>query len=347
MIRPIINEEIINRLRALLNGAKQVVITCHLSPDGDAVGSSLALCHILRRLGKDASVVTPDMVPRALQFLPGMRDITVYTQQEARAKRLIDDAQLIFCLDFNTLRRIDKMADAFTASAATKILIDHHEDPEDIFVLQISFPELSSTCELLYRVLLQLHMLNLIDRDAAQALYLGMMTDTGNFTYGSDNPEIYEILASLMRRRFDKQWIYNMAMNTFSADCLRLQGYAIDKKMELLPDVGGAFITLTRQELKQYHYRKGDTEGLVNKPLAIPGVDWVIFMREDADYIKVSCRSQGNFSVNELCNKYFHGGGHLNAAGGEYHGSMEEAVASVLEIANEIKNNPELFIITK
>ncbi|MBO7609609.1 MAG: DHH family phosphoesterase [Muribaculaceae bacterium] len=336
MIQPIIADSVIERLRSLINGAKNVVITCHLSPDGDAIGSSLALCHVLHRLGKNATIVTPDMVPRSLSFLPNMRDVVVYTKTEVKARNIVEHAQLIFCLDFNDMHRIDKLGELIMLNPAPRILIDHHLAPSDTFDLMISFPELSSTCELLYRIFLQLRMLNLIDHCAAQCLLTGMMTDTGNFTYGSDNPDIYEIQASLMRRHIDRQGLYNMAMNTFSADSLRLQGFAISEKMQLFPEKHAALITLTRDELKRFNYRKGDTEGLVNKPLAIPGIDWVVFFRQDPEYVKVSCRSRGDFSVNDICNKYFNGGGHLNAAGGEFYGTIEQAEEVFMTLLNEV-----------
>lgn len=336
MIQPIIDEEVIERLRSLINSVKSVVLTCHLSPDGDAIGSALALCHVLHRLGKNAVVVTPDMVPRSLMFLPDMRDVVVFTKSEQRARYVVERAQLIFCLDFNDMHRIDKLGELIAQQRVPRVLIDHHLNPQPVFDVTLSFPELSSTCELVYRVLLQLRMLNLIDRYAAQCLYVGMMTDTGNFTYSCENPELYEIQASLMRRHIDKQWLYNMAMNTFSADSLRLQGFALSEKMELFNEFGAALVTLTQDELKRFNYRKGDTEGLVNKPLAIPGIYWVVFFRQDPEYIKVSCRSQGDFSVNNICRDHFNGGGHMNAAGGEFYGTMEQAVEEFHNILNEM-----------
>ncbi|MBR6283767.1 MAG: DHH family phosphoesterase [Muribaculaceae bacterium] len=337
MIQPIIDEQIIERLRCYINSAKNVVITCHLSPDGDAIGSSLALCHVLHRLGKNAMVVTPDMVPRALNFLPSMRDVVVFTKHEQRARHIVEQAQLVFCLDFNSMHRIDKLGELILQQRAPRILLDHHLNPEPMFDLELSFPALSSTCELVYRVLLQLRMLNLIDHHAAQCLYVGMMTDTGNFTYSCENPELYEIQASLMRRRINKQWLFNMAMNTFSADSVRLQGFALSEKLELFPEQKAALITLTLDDLKRFNYRKGDTEGLVNKPLAIPEVQWVVFFRQEEDeYIKVSCRSQGDFSVNDICQQYFNGGGHLNAAGGEFYGTMEQAVQVFHQILDQL-----------
>lgn len=326
MISQIIDEKTITRLRAMINGAQRIVITCHKSPDGDALGSTLALCHVLRRLGKDAVVVTPDMAPRSLDFIPGVHEIVVYTKHELRARHVLNEAQLICCLDFNSMKRIDRLAELVEPLSTPRVLIDHHLDPEDVFDLKISFPEASSTCELVFRVLMQLGLLKFMDRRAASCLYVGLLTDTGGFAYSCDNPELYEIVASVMRRRFDRVTLYNKAMNTFGANSLRLQGYAISEKMELYPRQGAALIVLNKEELERFDYNRGDTETLVNKPLAIPEVYWSVFMREDTDRIKVSCRSQGDFTVNDICAEYFGGGGHENAAGGDFIGTLEEAV---------------------
>lgn len=336
MISPIIDENTINRLRALINGVQRIVITCHKSPDGDALGSTLALCHVLRRLGKDAAVVTPDMAPKALEFIPGVRDIVVFTKHELRARRLIEEAQLIFCLDFNSLHRIDRLAELIEPLKTTRVLIDHHLEPDDIFDLVISFPEASSTCELVFRVIMQMGLLRFMDRMAASCLYVGLLTDTGGFAYSCDNPEFYEIMASVVRRRFDRITLYNKAVNTFSADSLRLQGYALSEKMQLFPEQGAALIVLNKEELERFNYSKGDTETLVNKPLAIPEVYWSVFLREDPDRVKVSCRSQGDFSVSDICARYFNGGGHQNAAGGDFMGTIDEAVAMFHQVLADL-----------
>ncbi len=336
MISSIIDDRVIERLRALINGVQRIAITCHKSPDGDALGSTLALCHVLRRLGKDATVVTPDMAPKALEFIPGVRDLVVFTKHEVRARRILTEAQAIFCLDFNSLHRIDRLGEIIEPLSTTRVLIDHHLDPEDAFDLSISFPEASSTCELVFRVLMQMGLLRMMDRQAASCLYVGLLTDTGGFAYSCDNPEFYEIISSILRRRIDRVNLYNKAMNTFSADSLRLQGYAISEKMQLFPDQGAALIVLDKSDLDRFNYNRGDTETLVNKPLAIPGIYWSVFLREDADRIKVSCRSQGDFSVSDICSRYFNGGGHENAAGGEFYGTIDEAVQAFRQVLADL-----------
>lgn len=339
MIKRVINEEQTKKLKQLIADAKNIVITCHMSPDGDAVGSSLGLMHVLRTMGKYTSVVTPDMVPVSLNFLPGVKSIVVYTRQELLAKQLVKEADLIICLDFNALYRIDRFAPVIGQAKATKVMIDHHLDPENFTDLCISYPHMSSTCELLYNAIVLTGMKRFMNYNSATCIYTGMMTDTGNFTYNSNNSDLYIIIAELLKYGIDKDYIYNTAMNTFSADRLRLMGYAMSEKMEVFPEVGGAIIELTREELYRFNYQKGDTESLVNKPLSIPGIYWSIFLREDADYIKVSARSTGDFAVNGYCEQYFSGGGHKNAAGGEFIGTIEDARKQVLQIVEDLKNN--------
>lgn len=337
MITRLLDQSTINQLQCLVDRASRIVITCHISPDGDAVGSTLALCRILRNMGKWADVVTPDMVPKSLHFVPSLRDITVFTMSEHRARALVSRADLIFCLDFNSIHRIDKLGECLLKSRAPRVLIDHHLLPEDMFDIKISFPQLSSTCELVYRVAKEMSWHKYIDKLTAQFIYLGMMTDTGNFTYSSDYPDIYRVISELVTYNINKQNIYNLAMNTFSAESLRIKGYALSSKMQLFPDKGAALIALSRDELERFNYKRGDTEGLVNQPLSIPGIFWSVFLREDPEVIKVSCRSVGDFSVSEICRTHFGGGGHTNAAGGDFHGTIDEAVEAVTKIIQEIK----------
>ena len=337
MIEPLLDIRTIVRIKQLVDNASNIVITCHLSPDGDAVGSTLALCRVLRNMGKSANVVTPDMVPKSLHFVPNLSAITSFTINEERAKMLVSRADLFFCLDFNTLHRIDRLGEHIEKSKAPRILIDHHLNPDPIFDVVVSHPQLSSTCEIVFRVVNELRWRRWFDRTCAQYVFLGMMTDTGNFTYSSEYPAVYQVLAQLMTYNIDKQRIYNLAMNTFTDDCLRLQGYAISEKMKVFPEHAAALISLSKAELERFNYKRGDTEGLVNKPLAIPCVQWVVFLREDPESVKVSCRSIGNISVADICSAHFGGGGHTNAACGDFYGPIEEAEAKVIEIINDFK----------
>jgi phosphoesterase RecJ-like protein len=331
MMENILDRETTDRLRALLNYARRIVITCHISPDGDAMGSSLGLCKALKNAGKDVKVITPDTPPKYLTFLPGADNIVVFSRHDLYANKLLADADLIFCLDYNDAKRVDLVAPALLNSQAKKVMIDHHLGPDSFPDLIISHPEISSTSVLVYRVLSAIGMLRFVDLDVATALYTGMMTDTGNFSYNSNDPELYRVVARLLEKGIDKDWIYKRVYFTNSVNRLRLNGYALCEKLEHFPNHSAALITLTRDELNNYHYQKGDTEDLVNRPLTCPDIVYSVFLREESDYIKVSSRSKGNFPVNKLCEEYFNGGGHLNAAGGEFFGTLQEAVDCLKE----------------
>ncbi len=332
MIPKILSKSEADALSRSIDDARRIVVVCHVAPDGDAIGSSLALWHTLRGLGKDVFVVVPDACPASLRFLNGYKDILVYTRYTEFAQQLLKNADLIFCLDFNEPKRVDKMEAALTASKARKILIDHHLHPAPFCDMTISHPEISSTCEVLFRVICSLGLFEQMGVDAASAIYTGMMTDTGNFTYNSNYPEIYITIAELIKKGIDKDWIYARIHNTNSENKLRLNGYAIAQKMEVFPEQCAALITLSQNELNQYDYQKGDTEGLVNVPLSMEHILFSAFLREESNLIKISLRSKGSFPANKIASDYFNGGGHLNAAGGEFYGTLQEAHSRMLEI---------------
>lgn len=332
MITPIISAEKIEELRKAILCSNNIVITSHVSPDGDAIGSSLGLFHFLRKLNKQVTVVMPDMVPRNLHFLQGMRYVLTYTQQPEKALEAIAQADLLFSLDYNALHRVDKLSTAILGSTAYKVMIDHHLEPESYPNLIISHPEISSTCELIFRVIWQMGYYRTMGRSSAEAIYTGMMTDTGNFTYNSNHPEIYNIIALLVKKRIDKDQIYTLACNTQTASKLLLNSYAVCNKLELYEEYGAAMISLTREEMSRYNFQKGDCDGLVNVPLSIKGIYFSVFIREDREFIKISLRSQGDFAVNTIASEHFGGGGHKNASGGEFYGTLDEAIAKFREI---------------
>lgn len=332
MITNIISERKLDIISSYIARYEKIAITCHVSPDGDAIGSTLGLCHFLKGMGKQATVVIPDMPPRNLIFLPGTRDIVIYTQTAEKAEATLKDAELIFALDFNALNRIDKLSTPFQEATAKKVLIDHHLYPEDFCDVTVSHPKISSTSELIFRLIYQMGAFDKMSLASAEAIYTGMMTDTGNFTYNSNDPEIYYIVAELVKMGVNKDRIYTLVCNTQTANKLMLNSYAICHKMELFPEYGAAMISLTRAEMEQYKFQKGDCDGLVNVPLSIKGIRFSAFIREDRNYIKVSLRSQGKFPVNTIAENHFNGGGHLNAAGGEFYGTIEEAIACFKEI---------------
>ncbi|MDE6089722.1 MAG: bifunctional oligoribonuclease/PAP phosphatase NrnA [Duncaniella sp.] len=324
--------DLIETVRQLVLTSKDIVITCHVSPDGDALGSSCALWFVLKALGKTVNIVTADCAPRTLQFLPGVRDIVAATRQGDRAHELLSKADLIFCMDFNDPERVDRLTDALTNSKARKVVIDHHLDPRIEADVIISHPEVSSTSALLYIFFWQAGWTRYLNRSSAACIYTGMMTDTGNFSYNSNDPDLYLIIYDLMRKGIDKDNLYKLVMNTSSESRVRIMGYG-QYRMQILPDHRAAIIMLSSAELREFDYNKGDTEGLVNIPLSIPDVTYSVFLREDdKNCVKVSMRSKGEFSVSRICEENFGGGGHTNAAGGEFHGPLEQALDKLLEI---------------
>ncbi len=326
MISKIIAEDLIHKVQKELDKADKIAIVVHVGPDGDAMGSSLGLWHYLMTLGKEPVVIVPTAFPGFYAWMPGVECVLVYEDKKETCETFLQNADLIFTLDFNVPNRMAKMEDAVMNAPAPKILVDHHLHPGDYAKVTISYPEISSTSELIFRLICRLGDFSKINLGCAECIYTGMMTDTGAFTYNSNKPEIYTIVHELIKIGVDKDDIYRKVFNTYSADRMRLMGYSLYKKMKLYPEYQAALITLTAKELEEFNFQNGDSEGLVNMPLSIAGVVFSVFMREDLDKIKVSLRSQGTFPANKVSADLFNGGGHLNAAGGESYTTMAEAV---------------------
>ncbi len=326
MISKIIAEDLIHKVEKELNRADKIVIVVHVGPDGDAMGSSLAMWHYLMTIEKEPVVIVPTAFPNFLSWMPGSENVLVYEQKKSICDEIIANAELIFTLDFNVPNRLAKMETAIMNAAAPKILVDHHLHPGDYAKVTISYPEISSTSELIFRLICRLGDFSKINLACAECIYTGMMTDTGAFTYNSNKPEIYIIINELIKIGVDKDAIYRLVFNNYSADRMRLMGYALYNKMKVYPEYKAALITLSLNELKEFNYQNGDAEGLVNLPLSIDGVLFSVFMREDSDKIKISLRSQGTFPANKVSADLFNGGGHLNAAGGESYTTLDEAI---------------------
>lgn len=327
MITEVIAKEEIARAKSIIYEVNSIAIVTHMSPDGDAMGSSLGLLHFLKALGKETvAVVVPNKAPAFLQWLPGSEDVISYETQQEEADLVLSNTELIVCLDFNTLSRIGIMGEKVAMAPAKKILLDHHLYPADFADVIMSYPYISSTSELVFRLICRMGHFMDINKACAECIYTGMMTDTGNFSYNSNQAEIYIIVSELMKLGIDKDDIYRKVFNTYSADRMRLMGYCLYKKMKLYPEYQTALITLTGKELFPFHFKPGDAEGLVNLPLSIDGINFSVMMREDKDKIKLSFRSQGKFPSNIMAAEFFGGGGHLNAAGGESYISMDETI---------------------
>ena len=329
MLSKVISQANIDHVEKWFERADRIVIVSHVSPDGDAIGSSLGLWHFLNTQDKTVHVIVPNAFPDFLKWMPGAKEVIQYNRYKEFADKLIMEADVICCLDFNVLSRIDEMEEIVSASPGRKMIVDHHLYPGDFARIVISHPQISSTSELVFRLICQLGNFSDITKEAAECIYTGMMTDTGGFTYNSNNREIYLIIGELLSKGIDKDEIYRKVFNTHSEGRLRLMGYVLYEKMQVFPQFNAALITLTREEQQKFEYKKGDTEGFVNMPLSMKGICFSVFLREDTekDMIKVSLRSVGTFPCNEVAAEFFNGGGHLNASGGEFYGPLEDAIA--------------------
>ncbi len=329
MLNNILNESECNMLRSLINDAETIVICCHMNPDGDALGSSLGWAEYLRSIGKDPVVIVPDQYPDYLQWLPNSEKIIRYDKHTEQAELLLKTADLICCLDFNTPSRTDQMAETLVSTAAKKLLIDHHLGPDIETELTVSHPEASSTSELVFRLVWQLGGFESQSRHFAIPIYCGMMTDTGGFTYNSSDPDIYFIISQLLTKKINKDKIYRNVYHNYSENRLRLLGYVMLEKLVVDASRHASYFTLTRQDLRRFHFIKGDAEGLVNMPLQIKGHKLSVSLREDTEkdnLVWVSLRSVDNFPCNKMAELFFNGGGHLNASGGRLNCSIEEAI---------------------
>lgn len=329
MLTPILNNTEFVELMKAIQQSKHIVVCAHRGPDGDAVGSSLGWAEYLKSLGKQVTVVLPNPFPDFLRWLPNSHLIHFYARHEAAATQIINEADLIFCLDFNGLSRLQEMEGAVARAKADRILIDHHLNPDrNIAKLVISHPQMSSTSELVFRLILQLGGFEDMTQSMATCIYTGMMTDTGGFTYNSNDPAIYEIISMLLTKNIDKDKIYRNVFNVYSADRIRLTGYILYEKLNFYANNRASVFTLTRDEMKRFNFIRGDAEGLVNMPLQVKGMRLSISLREDTerDVIRVSLRSVDDFPCNKMAAEFFNGGGHLNASGGELPFPLSEAI---------------------
>ncbi len=332
MLKEILSVSEIERLKSLIAENEKIVLCCHVNPDGDALGSCLGWAEYLKSQGKEPVVIVPDQYPDFLQWLPNANKIIRYDKHKAQADALLNECGLLFCLDFNNAGRTDSMSDSIIGSSAAKVMIDHHLQPDIECSLLVSHPEMSSTCELVFDIVWQLGGFAALGREFATAIYCGMMTDTGGFTYNSTRPEIFYIISQLLTKGIDKDRIYRNVYNNYSENRLRLMGYVMYKKLSVDLDRHAAFFSLTRSDLRRFRFMKGDAEGLVNMPLQIKGVKLSISLREDTERdntIWVSLRSVDDFPCNKMAEAFFNGGGHLNASGGRLYCSMAEAIETV------------------
>lgn len=333
MIDNTVAQEIKNAVLA----ANKILITGHYSPDGDALGSTLGLQKWIEGLGKESHVMMPNKFAKNLKWIPGCENVHVFESNEEKAITLIESCDLVFILDYNHLGRLKKMGEHINPSQQKTILIDHHRQPDE-FDINVSDVTASSTCQLVFELLDSLK--EPISKDTATCLYTGLMTDTGSFKY-SVTPAVHRMAASIVEAGADANAIQNAIFNQGKKDKLQLMGYALYEKMVVKPEWGVAYIALTAEELKRFNYESGDTEGLVNMPLSIEGINVSAFFKEDKGIIKTSFRSVGKYSVNDFSRAHFNGGGHANAAGGM---SPDNWEITLKRFTNEIQKDSEAIL---
>lgn len=331
------NEHEFQEINALLAAPKKIAIIPHRSPDGDAMGSTLGLYHFLKKLGQDPVVIAPNEFPEFLAWLPGSENVMIYEQDKEAAGAVLEDAEIVFTLDFNALHRTGDMDIVLTKLDATFIMIDHHQAPESYAKYTFSNTAYGSTCEMLYNFIVGLGQKALIDKTIATCIYTGIVTDSGSFRFPSTTSSTHRVVADLIDLGIENGTIHNNLFDNNSYESLQLLGRAL-QNMRILPEFQTTYITLSQQELDHFNYVKGDTEGIVNYGLAIKGIIFTAIFIEhhEEKIIKISFRSQGDFDVNRFAREHFHGGGHINAAGGKSYSSLEDTVRKFENILTQI-----------
>ncbi len=319
-----------------LNVPKNVVITSHRNPDGDAIGSCLALKSVLKTFLHDVNVVVPSDFPDDLVWLHGANEIYVYDREQEKSIELINSAEIIFCLDYNALERVDKIGDAIRLSNASKILIDHHLYPDGFADILISEPEMSSTCELLYEVFKEAGWLSAITIHGLEALLVGMITDTGSFKY-SISKNTFKNAGEIISQGGDIAYVQDMLFNHMPEKSLRLLGHCLSNRMNIYPDRKAGLIYLSKKDYMDFNIQRGDTEGIVNYLLRLDIVNVAGFISEQPSIVKVSLRSKGDFSVEKMAKEYFRGGGHKNASGGALYSSLKTVISTFEEATEKYK----------
>ncbi|MDH7444272.1 DHH family phosphoesterase [Aquimarina sp. 2201CG14-23] len=333
------NTSEIKEIKALLSAPKNIVIIPHKNPDGDAIGSTLALHHYLSGFGHHTTVITPNDYPNFLKWIPGEDTIVKYDSNTELALSKIKEADIIFTLDFNHLSRTGNMEAILAATSTTFIMIDHHQQPDTYAKYMYSDVGMSSTCQMIYHFIEKLGDLDKINADIATCIYVGIMTDTGSFRFRSTTSTTHKVIADLIDRGADNTAIHENIYDANSYSRLQLQGVAL-RNLKVLPEYKTAYITLSQKELDDHNFKKGDTETFVNMGLSLEGIRFALIFIENKGekIIKISLRSKGDFSVNEFSRNHFEGGGHHNAAGGKSNLSLDETVEKFISILPSYKN---------
>ncbi len=322
-------------IKALIKKSKNIVIVTHWSPDGDAMGSSLGLYNYLIKLKKKTTVIVPNEYPEFLKWMPGDDKVLNHQSEPEKVLRAVESSDAIFTLDFNSYKRIEKLGEIVAASKAVKVLIDHHQQPDNFAKFVYHDVKACSTCEMVYKLIVAFGHKKQIDKKIAACLYTGIMTDTGSFRFPSVTSETHRIIADLIKFGAVPCVIHEAVYDTYAFNRLKLIGYSILQKMHVIEEKSTAYLSLSDEELNQFNYQKGDTEGLVNYPLTMKGIKFSAYFAEMDGKVKISFRSKGKFDVNQFARAYFNGGGHINAAGGKSDLSLNDTIAKFLEIVNK------------
>ena len=334
--------ENIQPFKRLLDSPKDILIVTHFKPDADALGSSLGLAGFLKKKGHRVTVVTPSDYPAFLAWMPGNEEVIALSKEsdepEERAKKAISKAEIIFCLDFSVLNRAEDLEESIRSSSAVKVLIDHHLEPEKFADYEQWTTQSASTAGLIFQLIVQLGEKHLIDTDIATCLYAGLMTDTGGFRHSNTTQSEFMIASELVGLGANPSLVAKLVYDTNTLERLKLTGFVLSQKLQVLPEYNTAYIALSSNDLKQFGSQTGDTEGLVNYGLSIAGVRLSVLLYERKEEIKFSFRSLGDFSVNEMARKHFEGGGHKNASGGMFKGSLDGALKKFLDLLPEYKS---------
>ncbi len=328
----------LNQAKELIESAQKIVIISHVSPDGDAVGSSLGLQHILTGLGKQVQVILPNDSPAFLKWLPGFDSVMDYEKNPELAANKVSEADVLFCLDFNDPKRAEGLQNSIETFGKPIICIDHHQQPSDFATVLFSDVNACSTCQMIFDFAVGCGWKAYITPESGECIYTGIMTDTGSFKYYNTTAHTHQVVAELIELGIDNTAIHRKVMDTNSFDRLKLTGYALGEKLELLEEYDTCVLGLTMDEMNRFNCQKGDTEGLVNMGLSVGKVKVSAFFKEAENKIKISFRSKGDFSVNLLAREHFNGGGHTNAAGGMFLGTVEEAIAHFKSVLPNFKN---------
>jgi phosphoesterase RecJ-like protein len=322
-------------LNKLFSNSQNILLICHINPDGDAIGSQLAIYHYLLSKGKTVSMMAPNNIQEFLKWMDGSDLIDVYINARRRCRKKIDDADLIIMLDFNHKSRLGEAENHVVSSTAKKVIIDHHLNPDNFADLIITDATMCATSELVHELITKMEGKPFGGKAYSEAIYVGIVTDTGNFEHGTYTGRTLRMVADFIDEGIEKTKILNLVYNNFSADRMRLLGFSLNERMVIIPEFKTAYIWLSKEDLARYNHIKGDTEGFVNIPLSIKGIEFSVLFIEKDDFVKMSFRSKGDFPSNEFASRHFYGGGHMNAAGGEFPATLEQTIAFFLDVLKE------------